>query len=86
VTPDDALGARRLDREDFSFRLCEGVCSPRRRVQLVIDEQARNRKGGKYVALCWQCYWQCDYWRLGPIVNCGALWDVIDARRDQGSA
>jgi hypothetical protein len=69
-----------LDREWFSLQRCEQCDS--RRAQLVIDERPHDRRGGKYHRFCWQCYWFYDKFRLGPIINCGPLWDGVDAHRE----
>jgi hypothetical protein len=68
-----------LDREDWSFQKCETCGS--RQAQLTIDSQPNNPHGGKYSVHCWPCYWQSPIWRKGPIVNCGAVWDLVDVRR-----
>lgn len=69
-----------LDRENWAWSLCQ-YCK-RRRIQVTIDLQPHNRAAGKYESYCWQCYWNVDRWRRGPIINCGPLWDGVDVRRD----
>lgn len=67
-----------LDRENWGATPCS-VCHARR-AQLVIDKTP-EAEHGTYFWGCWQCYWQHLLWRLGPIVNAGVMWDVIDQRR-----
>jgi hypothetical protein len=69
-----------LDRDDWSYQRCDHCHA--RRAQLIIDRKPRSDTGW-YVRLCWQCYWLPDrqWWKQGPIVNCGAMWDHIDDRR-----
>lgn len=71
----------RLDRDGWSFQRCDSTQCSGRKAQLTIDERPHDRRAGKYIRLCWQCYWGHDYWKYGPIVNCGAMWDGVDAKR-----
>lgn len=74
------IDATPLDREWYSQTRCERC--EKRRVQLTIDSKPLDRRGGSYHRFCWQCYWFAETWKLGPIVNCGPAWDVVDVRRE----
>jgi len=53
-----------------------------RRAQWTIDTTPHDKRGGKYLRGCWQCYWTLEIWRRGPICNCGPMWDGVDHRRN----
>ena len=74
-------GAGTLDRDGWSQVNCHYRCG--RIAQLVIDFMPHRKSGGKYGRYCWQCYWRHEPWRLGPIVNCGPMWDGADQRRQK---
>lgn len=73
-----------LDREWWSNLRCD-QCK-KRKAQLTVDETPDDKRQGKYHHFCWQCYWFMHNWRLGPIVNCGPAWDMVDVRRSVNRA